>query len=423
MFQYLKKIIFNKYIWLLFFPLLMGWLVLTLRLETRTDFVMHRQLHSVKRIWGGNLEQPMPSVRYKGFGSDVSALTKGEIHASDISVMLEMDYRKKGLVYYTGYKADFIGKYSIRNPGTEKIYLSFIFPYPMKQGEGMLRNVKLLVNDKEDIENTEYQQNLILWTGLLEPAQSLEMQVQYAGRGLNHFIYGFAPGKQINHFKMKIDVLGSGSVNYPVSTMTPTETTDTDEGTTLTWKLNSVLTQLNIGVLLPDRINIARQISVMTQRAPAFFLMFLASLCIILAISGYPLNFIRIVIISIAYFLFYPLFAYLSVYMNVVLSFILSFGVIGLLIFNYSRVVYRLNTAMANAAAYTFYLGITSIATLLPTYTGLILVIEGVVLLAIAMQVLSQHRDIKISEIFGRPDAAKDEKDDPCAGGKNDEAM
>jgi len=408
----IREIIFNKYVWLLFFPLLGAWLLLTLRLETRTNFATYRQMQSVKRIWGGNLEQPMPSVRYKGFGSDVSALSEGKIHASDISVKLEVDYRKKGLVYYTGYNADFAGKYSVLNPKSEKIYLSFIFPYPVKQGEGMLRDVKLLVNDKEDAENTEYQQNLILWTGLLEPAGTLEMSVQYAGRGLNHFIYGFRPGRQINRFRMEIAVIGAANVDYPVSTMTPTETKYMNKGKTLIWELDSVLTQLNIGVALPDRINIAKQISVMARRAPVFFLMFLVSLLAVFSMSGYPPNFIRIAIISIAYFLFYPLFAYLSVYMNVVISFIISFGVMGFLIFNYTRITYSFKNAAAIFTAYAFYLGITSVAALLPAYTGLILVIEGVVLLAVVMQVLSQHRDIKISELFRGTDTGKAKSDE-----------
>ena len=127
----------------------------------------------------------MPSVRYKRFGSDVSSLSKAEIHASDISVIIKVDYRKKGLVYYTGYNAEFAGKYTIQNPENENIYLSFIFPYPTNQGEGVLQNVKLLVNGEEDIEDTEYQPNLTLWTGVLGPTESLEITVQYDGRGLN----------------------------------------------------------------------------------------------------------------------------------------------------------------------------------------------------------------------------------------------
>ena len=77
MFQFLKRTLFNKYIWLVFFPLLAGWVVLADRLDTRTHKAMYNQLNSVKQIWGGNLAQPMPSVRYKGFGSDVSTLSKG----------------------------------------------------------------------------------------------------------------------------------------------------------------------------------------------------------------------------------------------------------------------------------------------------------------------------------------------------------
>jgi predicted tellurium resistance membrane protein TerC len=51
--------------------------------------------------------------------------------------------------------------------------------------------------------------------------------------------------------------------------------------------------------------------------------------------------------------------------------------------------------------AYVFYLGITSIAALLPTYTGLILTIEGVILMGIIMQVLSRHKELKIGDFVG----------------------
>ena len=408
MFRLIRKIVFNKYIWLLFLPLLIGWFLLMIRVQTRTRFALWSQMESVKRIWGGNLEQPMPSIRYKGFGSNVSTLNKGRIHASDISVELEMDYRKKGLVYYTGYNANFVGKYTIQNLEDEKIYLSFIFPYPMQQGEGILQNVKLLVNDEEDTENTEYQQNLALWTGLLEPEELLNVTVQYHSRGLNHFIYGFEPGRQINNFHMTLQVSGASNVDYPVSTMTPTQTEATPEGTMLIWELDRSLTEFNIGVILPDKLNVAQQIAVMARRAPAFFLLFLASLCAILTLSENPLNFIRIAIICVAYFFFYPLFAYLSVYMHVGLSFVLSFAIPGLLIFNYSRILYNIKIATAICLAYTFYLGITSLAALFPTHTGLILVIEGVVLLAVIMQVLSRYQNVKLFELFGLLNVEKD---------------
>jgi hypothetical protein len=252
---------------------------------------------------GGNLAQPMPSVRYKRFGSDVSTLSKGEIHASDISVTLQMDYRKKGLVYYTGYHAEFVGNYTVQNPENEKIYLSFIFPYPTRPGEGVLQNVKLLVNGKPDIEDTEYQSNLALWTGLLGPSESLQFTVQYDGRGLDQFEYGFEPGKQINNFSMTIDVQGAKALDYAESTMPPTEPyQETEHGKILAWKLDKALTQLNIGVILPDKLNIEKQLFVMTYRAPVFFLLFLITLVAIIRLSAEPLKLIPIAMTSIAYF-------------------------------------------------------------------------------------------------------------------------
>jgi hypothetical protein len=396
----ISAILFNKYTWLLLAPFLIGWTLLAMRLQLRTDFVMYNQLSSVMQIWGGNLEQPAPSIRYKGISSDVSTLSVADVTSSDIVVKLEVDYRKKGLVYYTGYNAAFQGKYTINNPQKEQIYLSFIFPYPMKQGQGILQDVKLLINGQEDVDNTEYQQNLILWTGALEAAKTLDMTVEYKARGLNNFVYGFEAGKHINNFKMWIDVIGAQNVDFPVSTMTPTQITEKPNGVSLLWERNSSQSQLNIGVTLPDKINIARQCQAMVERAPFFFIVFLAFLLALIKFSEIPLNFIQIAVICVAYFLFYPLLAYLSMYMDVAFSFLLSFGIIGFLIGNYARVVYRNKIAYAIVAAYAFCLGITSLAALLPTYTGLILVVEGVVVVGIMMQALARHRDIKIGDLL-----------------------
>jgi hypothetical protein len=394
--------LFSKYVWFLFIPLLVGFFILAERLQVRTYKAMYDQRSSVERIWGGNLAQPMPSVRYKHFGSDVSRLSKGEIHASNIIVGLAVDYRKKGLVYYTGYNADFIGKYTIHNPEKEKVYLSFIFPYPTEQGEGMLRNVKLLVNGEEDLNDTEYQPTLALWTGLLKPEESLEITVQYEGRGLNQFEYGFETGRQINNFAMEITVYGAKNLDYAESTMPPTEPSkELPDGKTLVWKLDRTLTQFNIGVILPDKLNVEQQLAVMTYRAPAFFILFLASLFVIFILNGNAPNFIQIAVISATYFMFYPLFAYLLVYIDLILAFIISFSVIGLLIFNYVRTLYTLKMAFAVAVGYTFYLGLTSVAALLPTYTGLILTIEGVILIGIVMQVLARFKDLELSELIG----------------------
>jgi hypothetical protein len=401
MLQLLRKILFNKYVWLILLPLSIGWILLADRLHTRTHKALYAQLDSVKQIWGGNLAQPMPSIRYKRFGSDVSSLSKGEIHAAEIIAVLKMDYRKKGLVYYTGYNAEFTGKYTLRNPENEKIYLSFVFPYPTKQGEGMLQNVKVLVAGQEDIENTEYQPNLALWTGLLDPAQALEITVRYNGRGLDQFQYGFEPGKQVNNFKMKIEVQGAKDLDYAEATMPPTEPIqDTPTGKILSWQLDRALTQFNIGVILPDKLDIEQQLAVMTYRAPAFFLLFLVSLSVVLLLAKERVNLIQVGIISVAYFLFYPLFAYLLMYLDLILAFALSFGIIGLLIFNYVRILHGVGIAFAILVAYTFYLGITSIAALLPTYTGLILTVEGVVLIGIIMQIMSRYKELRIETLW-----------------------
>lgn len=405
----LFALLFNRYLWLLVMPLVIGWLLLASRMETRTYHAAYQQSQRVKQIWGGNLAQPMPSVRYKRSGSDVAALSRGELTATDIQVTLTMDYRKKGLIYYTGYNAAFSGTYQVHNPENEKIYLSFIFPYPTRQAEGMLQNVKLLIDGKEDTADTEYQPTLALWTGTLEPAQTIAISVHYQGRGLSQFLYGFETGKPINKFTGQITVQGAQDLDYPVATMPTTEPpTLTPEGKILRWKLDRSLTQLNIGVILPDRLNIENQLFVMSYRAPVFFVMFLLSFALILHLAGKTLHFIPVAVMSFTYFLFYPLFAYLLMYIDLTLAFLMSFFIIGLLLFNYARLLHGLTVAWGVALSYSFYLGITSVAALLPTYTGLILTLEGIALMAILMQILARHRDLHLSEVlavFNTPSA------------------
>ena len=84
----------------------------------------------------------------------------------------------------------------------------------------------------------------------------------------------------------------------------------------------------------------------MTYRAPVFFLLFLMSLIVIIRLAQEKLNFIPISIISAAYFLFYPLFAYLVIYLGVVFAFGIAFSIIAFLIFNYSRILYRLSAGL-----------------------------------------------------------------------------
>jgi len=176
--------------------------------------------------------------------------------------------------------------------------------------------------------------------------------------------------------------------------------------------MDRVLTELNIGVKLPDKINIARQIAVMSLRAPVFFIMFFVSMLILLGLNNLQLKFIPAAIISVAYFLFYPLFAYLSAYLSIILSFGLAYGILGLLIFNYARMVFNLKFGLAIWVSYTFFLGITSIAALLPTYTGLILTIEGVALLAIVMQIMPKMRNISINQLLTQIVQTKGVEDD-----------
>ncbi|MDY6992431.1 MAG: hypothetical protein SVR94_07470, partial [Pseudomonadota bacterium] len=214
-------------------------------------------------------------------------------------------------------------------------------------------------------------------------------------------------------FTMVMEVHGAEDLDYAESTMPPTEAIqDLPQGKRLTWHLNRTLSQFNIGVILPDKLNVEKQLFIMNQRAPVFFVLFLVVLTLILQLADKKINFIPIAVISIAYFLFYPFLAYLAAYLDIILAFVIAFISIGMLIFNYVRSLYGIKMALAVFTAYSFFLGITSVAALLPTYTGLILTIEGVVLIGIMMQVLSKYRDLTLEEVsFWKPQLRHTQED------------
>lgn len=127
-----------------------AWTILGSTISERTNTASVALNGHVQSIWGTAQIQSPPSAAYtmgggKATGLTVDGMTVGSvgeqhtdiqlpIHASLVNVDLAVDYRQKGLLWYSTYRVGFSGSYTFQNPTDTSQDVSFCFPLPRKAG-------------------------------------------------------------------------------------------------------------------------------------------------------------------------------------------------------------------------------------------------------------------------------------------------
>jgi hypothetical protein len=91
-----------------------AWFILAATIEHRTYQSDDRLRPGVASVWGSPQEQRPPSASYEMVGP--TATIHLPLESSRINVGLNLDYRQKGLLWYSTYVVDFDGQYAFRNP-------------------------------------------------------------------------------------------------------------------------------------------------------------------------------------------------------------------------------------------------------------------------------------------------------------------
>src|SRR6266850_8130 len=135
-----------------------------------------------------------------------------KIDASRVAATLHIDYRQKGLLWFSTYKVDFDGAYTFQNPTAREEEFVFQLPFPAQQA--VYDNVQLLLDDKP-------------------------LAVMFSGsQGLDSWRYTFArenadgSRKEISqardfHLLVKTDFSG---FDFPDNSLSPTEKRQTANG-------------------------------------------------------------------------------------------------------------------------------------------------------------------------------------------------
>ncbi|HKS67703.1 MAG TPA: inner membrane CreD family protein [Candidatus Acidoferrales bacterium] len=359
----------------------------------------------VSSNWGSPQEQSPPTATYKTKFSKQVAVVENHtevirteeserlhtlpLERSRVNVGLNLDYRRKGLLWYSTYRVRFAGTYEFTNPEDIARDITFTLHLPAEKAlyDGVVLSVNGgplgISNDKMDTYGT----------ARIGPHQKAILTVAYASQGLDTWKYDFGGGvNQVRDFELRA-ATDFGGFDFPETTLSPTQERAVQGGWELVWDYKNLVSGYTIGIALPQKIQpgpLAGRISYFAPVSLLFFFFVLFTLTTIRGIELHPMNYF---FLACAFFSFHLLMAYLADHISIHAAFAICSCVSIFLVVSYLRLVVGMRFAAVEAGiAQMIYLVLFSYAFFFEGYTGLAVTIGAILSLFVAMQVTGRIR-------------------------------
>jgi hypothetical protein len=355
--------------------LFVAW-VISAQVTDRTRFADADLHRDVMERWGAPIQQPAPSVRYVSSGSLFQQLGKLPLDEQQVHVTARMNYRKRGLVYFSGFDFEFRGSYRVVNPESHDIDLVFVFPVQAARSQVLLSDLSFhLDGEPVPIELAEGDDKLV-WTGRLGRGEQRAFEIRFRGRGLDAFRYVPDPALPVRNLELDIAVEGGSNYDYDAGVV-PAARAEVEEGAVrLGWSYASLEAGVPMGVILPSEQSFDAVIATIVRRAWAPFVLLFGALVALSVHAGRRLFFYESYLVAAGYGLFLVLLAYLAAYFHFYLAYALSCAVIGSLLTLYLERILGRRWRAALAGLLVAFLIVPTLAVVLEGYTGLIYTLE-----------------------------------------------
>ncbi len=176
-----------------------AWAILGSTIFYRTYSPDAQQLRArVASSWGTSQEQTPPTAGYEvvshkqvpGTKDGVPIVREVEerksnllpIEKSRVNVALWLDYRRKGLLWYSTYRVDFSGAYEFSNPSDQPQQVTFRMKLPAEQA--VYDNLTFAVNDVPLTVSNE--KNEAVATATVAPKETAALKIGYHSQGLDN---------------------------------------------------------------------------------------------------------------------------------------------------------------------------------------------------------------------------------------------
>lgn len=377
-----------------------AWFILggATRIRTETQDVKLKRV--VGQLWGTTQAQHAPYVYYKTEdkktirtirGSETVEETVTEsykhpvsIGESDVKVELDLDHRKKGLLWYATYTVRFHGIYTIVNESEEEREMYFQYSFPTAEG---VYDAFSFVVENEKVQDLKPLNGQIVEKMEFGPNETKTVEIAYSSQGMDEWWYVFGDDvEHVQNFKL-IMLTDFFDIDFPDNSISPTHKERNGDGWELKWEYADLISGLQIGMAMPEKINPGPFVSRVTFFAPVSLFLFFFLMFIITTLSNIRIHPMNYFFIAAAFFSFHLLLAYLADHVDIHLALAISSIVSIFLVISYMRLVVSTRFAFLETGIAQFvYLVVFSYTFFWKGYTGLAITILCVVTLFIVMQ-------------------------------------
>lgn len=359
--------------------------IMMIRISDRYYFAANELHRDVSERWGAPITQPVPSVRYVESGSVFNSLERLPLSRQNVRVEADMSYRKRGLVYFSGFDFAFQGSYGVLNDRGKTIDVVFVYPLQMVKDQVLLSDLEFKVDGEPKATELAGDRQRLQWTGRLEPGESLDIEISMRGRGLDSFTYRLDPELPVREFDLEMVIRGGDGFDYAGGVLPATEVREEEDETVLLWTYDSLESGVSVGAILPSVKAYDDILMQMMRHGLVSFLIFFAASVVLFERFGFAPRIYQSYLIAAAWAFFFVLLPYLAAFIHFYLAYAVSLLVIGLLLT-------RFVVGLVGPEARRSFVGILAGSLVIPTlavvlrgYTGLIYTFEVLGMLALLL--------------------------------------
>ena len=227
--------------------------------------------------------------------------------------------------------------------------------------------------------------------------------IAYRTRGMHSWRYRPAGDEgRIRHLDLKVSTNFSDFDYLDEGTFSADEIVERKAGgKVLTWQTSDLITQKDIGIAVPQRLNpgpVVTRISFFAPVCLGFFFLLIASITVVRQIAIHPMHYL---FVAAGFASFHVLLAYLVDVITLSIAFIIASIVSTVLTTTYLKAALgKPFPTWAAAGGQVFYLVLFSFSFFLTGYTGLTVALGAVATLAVLMR-LTAHTDWH--QVFRQP--------------------
>ncbi|HXA56190.1 MAG TPA: inner membrane CreD family protein [Candidatus Acidoferrum sp.] len=392
-----------------------AWAILGTTVFVRTNNSDSTLRSQVASLWGAPQEQSPAQGWYSVPDSETVTTTEDgkqvtraravrrnlqlPIDKSRVQAALHLDYRRKGLLWYSTYTVNFAGAYDFRNDSGQPQDVTFSLNFPT--GQAIYDDVTFTVNGAPlAIGNANME---AYGSYRMSPGEVATVRVAYRSQGLESWTYNFGDKvNQVKDFELRVATDFTG-FDFPENTLSPTEEHQTSSGWNLVWNYKNLISGYKIGLAMPEKLQPGPITWRISFFAPVSLLFFFFVLFVITTVRGIELHPMNYFFLACAFFSFHLLMAYLVDHIALGLAFLICSAVSVFLVISYLGVVAGMRFAALEAGlAQLVYLVLFSYAFFFEGFTGLAIATGAILTLFVVMQVTAK---IRWSEQFARKPA------------------